>query len=220
MSPSLNMIKPSQTVLDQLLLSWCHLKFIPYIIISDLISSCVAAYPTQYLYFSYTHLLDVLSFYNPTLCVIYYRGANRCPVELVFNLFGTYHMFVSIFTHPAFILWLICSSIALSFCNIDFKYQNMSFLGTTCPSKPTSSSSELSSLNWHLIYSILVLLCLKLFDSKIYLHNSSFLSTLILLSSISIASSTKSMNQGTSLYMSFMISSITKVKIYRLNTDP
>jgi hypothetical protein len=91
---------------------------------------------------------------------------------------------------------------------------------TTCPSKLTSPSSELSSLNWHLIYSILVLLNLKPFDSKICFHNSSFWLTLILILSISITSSAKSMHQGTSSYMSFIISFITKVKIYEFNADP
>jgi hypothetical protein len=37
----------------------------------------------------------------------------------------------------------------------------MFFMGTICPSRLTSLSSELSSLNWHLIYSILVLPSLK-----------------------------------------------------------
>jgi hypothetical protein len=42
--PSLDMTKLSQTVLDRILLNWCYPKFVPYIIISDLISHCVAAY--------------------------------------------------------------------------------------------------------------------------------------------------------------------------------
>jgi Endonuclease/Exonuclease/phosphatase family len=39
-------------------------KFVLYIIISDLISPYVPAYPTQHSYFSYTYLLNVLSFCN------------------------------------------------------------------------------------------------------------------------------------------------------------
>jgi hypothetical protein len=93
-------------------------------------------------------------------------------------------------------------------------------MGTTHPSKLTSPSSEFSPLNWRLIYSVLVLLNLKLFDSKGYLHNSSFWSTPILFSSISTTSSAKSIHQGVFPYMSFMISSITNVKIYWLNADP
>jgi hypothetical protein len=41
-------------------------KFVPNIIISDLIFSCVATYPTQHTHFSYIHLLNVLSFCSPT----------------------------------------------------------------------------------------------------------------------------------------------------------
>jgi hypothetical protein len=37
-------------------------KFVPNIIISDSIFPCVATYPTQHPHFSYTHLLNVLSF--------------------------------------------------------------------------------------------------------------------------------------------------------------
>jgi hypothetical protein len=92
-------------------------------------------------------------------------------------------------------------------------------MGTTRPSKLTSPSSEFFSLNWHLIYSILVLLSLKLFDSKVCLHNYIFYSTPILLSSISTTSSVKSIHQRIYFCMSFVISFITKVKIYRLNVD-
>jgi hypothetical protein len=59
-------------------------KFVPNIIISDSIFSCVATYPMQHPYFSYTHLLDVLSFYSPTFCVIHHRGFNRRPIDFVF----------------------------------------------------------------------------------------------------------------------------------------
>jgi hypothetical protein len=52
-------------------------------------------------------------------------------------------------------------------------------------SKLISPTSEMLQLNWHIIYSILVLLNLKAFDSKVYLYNSSLWSTPILLSSIS-----------------------------------
>jgi hypothetical protein len=92
-------------------------------------------------------------------------------------------------------------------------------MGTTCPLKLIFPSSELPPLNWHLIYSILVLLSLKPFDSKIYLHNSSFWSTSIILSSINTTSSAKSTHQGIFPCMSFVLSSITKMKIYRLNSD-
>jgi hypothetical protein len=59
-------------------------KFVPNIIISDSNFLCVATYPTQHLHFSYTHLLNVLSFYSPTFCAIHHHGSNRRPVELVF----------------------------------------------------------------------------------------------------------------------------------------
>jgi hypothetical protein len=181
-------------VLDQIFLNWCYPKFIPYIIISNLISPCVAAYPTQHSHFSYIHLLDVLSFCSPALCVI--KNIRYLPYSL-FEPFLSQRILDTYlhFTHPTLILWLTSSSIPLSFCNIDLKYQNISFMCTTCPSKLTSSSSELSSLNWHLIYSVLVLLSQKPFDSKVYLHNSSFQSTPIPLSSINTTSSAKSMHQ-------------------------
>jgi hypothetical protein len=123
-----------------------------------------------------------------------------CRTWLLVYLGSSYHRKILdvclYFIHPTFILWLTSSSIPPSLYNINPKYQNMSFMGTTCPSKLTSSSSELSWLNWHLIYSVLVILSLKPFDSKFCLHNSSFWSTLILLSSISTTSSAKSMHQG------------------------
>jgi hypothetical protein len=59
-------------------------QFVPNIIISDSIFPCVTNYPTQHPHFSYTHLLDMLSFCSPTFCVIHHRGSNRRPVELVF----------------------------------------------------------------------------------------------------------------------------------------
>jgi hypothetical protein len=65
-------------------LEYRYPKFVPNIIISDLIFPCVVTYPTQHLHFSYTHLLDVLSFCSPTFCVIHHRGSNHRPVELVF----------------------------------------------------------------------------------------------------------------------------------------
>jgi hypothetical protein len=123
------------------------------------------------------------------------------------------------FTHPALILWLTSSLISPSLCNIDLKYRNVSFTGTIYPSKLTSPTYELSPLNWHLICLVLVLLNLKTFDSKVLLHNSSFWSTLILLSSISITSWAKSILQGIFSCMSFMTLSITKMKIYEPNVD-
>jgi hypothetical protein len=59
-------------------------KFVPNIIIFYSIFPYVATYPTQHPHFSYTHLLDVLSFCNPTFCVIHHRESNRRPVELAF----------------------------------------------------------------------------------------------------------------------------------------
>jgi hypothetical protein len=56
-------------------------KFVSYIIISDSISPCVVTYSTQHPHFSYTHLLDVLSFCSSIFCVIHHRGSNRRPVE-------------------------------------------------------------------------------------------------------------------------------------------
>jgi hypothetical protein len=59
-------------------------KFVPNIIIFDSIFPCVATYPTQHPHFSYTHLLDLLSFCSPTFCAIQHRGSNHRPVELAF----------------------------------------------------------------------------------------------------------------------------------------
>jgi hypothetical protein len=59
-------------------------KFVPNIIIFYSIFPCVATYPTQHPHFSYTHLLDVLSFCSPTFCAIQHRGSNHRPVELIF----------------------------------------------------------------------------------------------------------------------------------------
>jgi hypothetical protein len=52
--------------------------------ISNSIFSCVVTYPRQHPHFSYTHLLNVLSFCSPTFCVIHHRGSNRRHVELAF----------------------------------------------------------------------------------------------------------------------------------------
>jgi hypothetical protein len=185
------MIKSSQTVLDQFFLNWCYPKFILYIIISDLISPCMVTYPTQYPCFGYIHLLDVLSFYSPTFCTLHHHMSNRHHVEFTFSLFWT---FLSqrmpnacrYFTNPALILRFTFSSIPPSLCNIDHKYRNMSFMSITCPSRLTSLLFELSSLNWHFVYLVLVLLSLKPFDSEVRFHNFSFWSTFILLSSINI----------------------------------
>jgi hypothetical protein len=76
-------------------------------------------------------------------------------------------------------------------------------------SRLIAPSSELLLLNRYLIYLILVMLNLKPFDYKIHLHNFSLRSTLILLSSINTISSTMSMYQWMSPYISFVNSSIT-----------
>jgi hypothetical protein len=81
---SLDMTKPLQTMLDQLLLNWCYPKFVSYIFIYDSITSYVATYPTQHPHFIYTHILGVLYFYSPTLCVIHHCGFNHHPVEHAF----------------------------------------------------------------------------------------------------------------------------------------
>jgi hypothetical protein len=82
--PSLDMTKPSQMMLNQLFLNWCYAKFVPYIIISDLISPCMATYPTEHPYFGYTHLLNILSFCSPTFCIIHHHIYNRHYVEFTF----------------------------------------------------------------------------------------------------------------------------------------
>src|SRR6266540_1778356 len=89
----------------------------------------------------------------------------------------------------------------------------VSSLGTTCPSRLTSPSFCLVALNSHIIYSVLVLLSLKPFDSKVFPHSSNFLLTLVLLSSTSTTSSAKSMHQGISSYISLVTSSITKATL-------
>ncbi|KAK8451131.1 hypothetical protein SEVIR_6G157201v4 [Setaria viridis] len=114
------------------------------------------------------------------------------------------------FIHPALILWLTSSSTSLDACSIDPKYRNVSFLGTTWPSKLTSPSSCVVVLESHLIYSVLILLSLKPFDSRVSRHNSSFLFTLARLPSTSTISSAKSIHQGISPCMSLVTSSITK----------
>src|SRR3954469_16097690 len=81
------------------------------------------------------------------------------------------------FIHPALIRWFTSSSIPPSSCNIDPKYRKVSFRGTTWPSRLTSSSSHLVVLKPHIMYSVLVLLSLNPFDSKVCLHNSNFLFT-------------------------------------------
>jgi hypothetical protein len=40
------MYEPSQTMLHELLLDWCHPQSLTYVIISDLISSCVTTNPS------------------------------------------------------------------------------------------------------------------------------------------------------------------------------
>jgi hypothetical protein len=59
-------------------------KFVPNVIISDLIFPYVITYPMQHPHFSYTHLMDVLSFCSSTFCVIHHWGSNRRLVELAF----------------------------------------------------------------------------------------------------------------------------------------
>jgi hypothetical protein len=76
------------------------------------------------------------------------------------------------------------------------------------------------ALKSHFMYSVLDLLSLKLFASKIRLHNSNFWSTPILLSSIKTILSTKSMHQGIPPYMSLVTPSITKAKRIRAQRQP
>jgi hypothetical protein len=54
--------------IGQVSLELVQLKFVPYIIISYLISHCVTAYPTQHPQFCYTHFLNALSFCNLAFC--------------------------------------------------------------------------------------------------------------------------------------------------------
>jgi hypothetical protein len=54
-----------------------QLKFVPYIIISYLISSCVTAYPTQHPQFCYTNFLNALSFCSLAFCATHHCGTNR-----------------------------------------------------------------------------------------------------------------------------------------------
>jgi hypothetical protein len=62
------------------------------------------------------------------------------------------------------------------------------------------------------MYLVLVLPSLKLLDSRVSYHNSSFLFNLAWLSSTSTTSSAKGIHQGISLCMSLVTSSITKAK--------
>ena len=109
----------------------------------------------------------VLYVVNHLMCLIY-KIANTVISNLSF-VYAWCH-----FIHPALILWLTSSSISLSLCSIDPKYQKVSFLGTTWPSKLISSSSRVVVPKSHLIYSVLVLLSLKSLDSKVSRYNSSF----------------------------------------------
>jgi hypothetical protein len=77
---SLDMTKPSQNSVVPTSLKLILPKFVPFIIVSDLISPCVAEYPIQYSYFNYSHLLNMLSFCNPIFYVVHHRG--HCPIEL------------------------------------------------------------------------------------------------------------------------------------------
>jgi hypothetical protein len=47
-------------------------------------SPCMATYPTQHLYFSATHLLNVLSFCSQIFCIIHYRRSNCHHVKFIF----------------------------------------------------------------------------------------------------------------------------------------
>jgi hypothetical protein len=122
-------------------------KFISYMFVSDLISPCVAVYPTQHLHFNYTQLLNMLSFYNPAFCVIHHRGPNSssCRIYLLIYLGPSYHWKYQLFVFIS-LIWLLfynyhlhrsLSHSATSFSNIKM-----------CP----YLSSELSPLNWHFIY--------------------------------------------------------------------
>ncbi|XBH95768.1 hypothetical protein VPH35_086280 [Triticum aestivum] len=99
-----------------------------------------------------------------------------------------------------------------SSCNIDPKYRKVSFRGTTWPSRLTSSSSQLVVLKPHIMYSVLVLLSLNPFDSKVCLHNSNFLFTPVRLSSTSTTSSAKSIHHGISPCIPLVTSSIINAK--------
>jgi hypothetical protein len=95
------------------------------------------------------YLLDMLSFYRIILCTIHHQ-------DIIIDIIDVRHHF-----HPS-----CYYSIVYIFINFSITLQHRSQIsryvlhGTVCPSKLTSSSSELSSLNWHLIYLILVLLSL------------------------------------------------------------
>jgi hypothetical protein len=76
------MTKSLQTVLDKFLFNWCYLKFVSYIVISDLVTPCMARDLAQHMHFDY--LLDVVSFNNPAFYTIQHCEPNRYPVELTF----------------------------------------------------------------------------------------------------------------------------------------
>uniref|UniRef100_A0A0A9HM38 Uncharacterized protein n=1 Tax=Arundo donax TaxID=35708 RepID=A0A0A9HM38_ARUDO len=81
------------------------------------------------------------------------------------------------FIYPALIRWLTSSSMLPSFCSIDPKYQRYPSKVSPARLRQTSSSSYLVVLKLHVMYSVLVLLSLKPFDSKVCLHSFSFLLT-------------------------------------------
>jgi hypothetical protein len=76
------------------------------------------------------------------------------------------------------------------------------------------------ALKSHFMYSVLDLLSLKYFASKVHLHNSNFWSTPVLLTSTKTTSSVKSIHQEIPPCISLITSSITKANRLGLRANP
>jgi hypothetical protein len=79
------MTKPSQPVLDQFFINWCHLNSISNVFVSDSISSCMPTNPTQYTHLSDTHCWTTLmSSFRKFPCI-----QKKSIISLAFHLFKT-----------------------------------------------------------------------------------------------------------------------------------
>lgn len=166
-------------MLDKLLFNWCHPYPTAYHFIPNHLFSCVATHPTYHTHLCDMHLLDVFPLSVPPFCFTK-NGRSDCRPRIPD---ACCH-----FIHPVLILWLTSSSLSALLCNIDPICLKMSLLiRHYLPPILNLSSTHLTPLNSHHVF---VLLRLNPLYSKVYLHNSSFLSTPTLLSSTSIASST------------------------------
>jgi hypothetical protein len=196
--------------LDQILLTWCYAKFVLYIIISDSISPYMISYPTQHLHFVYTHLLDVLSFCSPTFCTIHHHMFNCRPIEFTFlfiwDFFVTKNFICLSSFHPLCFYFIIYIFIDLSI-TLQHRSQILKCVLHGYYLFVQTNISCIWAITAKLTFYIfdLVLLGLKSFVYKVHLHNFSFWSTLIRLSSINTTSSTKKMHRGMLFFRRYIL---------------